>query len=151
VRVGGLRGLGLAFPLVALAGCTPTHSAPQEQRADVAVPSYAPPSGAPHFCAALADTTHVTGLPTAVGTLTTRPEDVGAKLELTAAADELQGVLDQVSDEPDAGALAGSLRELVAALRYARDTRLTDQGRTDISTGLDDVGRAAQAACGFPT
>jgi hypothetical protein len=152
VGFGGLRGAALAFPLIALAGCASTPTpAPEVQLADVAVPSYAPPSGAPDFCAALAGTTHLTGLPVVLGTLTTQPEDVGARLELTAAADELQQVLDQVSARTGTGALVGSLKKLVAALRVARDTSLTDQIRTRISTGLDDVGRRVQAACAFPS
>jgi hypothetical protein len=151
VGVGRLRVLCLVLPLVATAGCTTAGSASRAQLADVAVPSYAPPSGAPNFCATLAGTTHLTGLPVVLGTLTTQPEDVGARLELTAAADELQQVLDQVSVQTGGGALFGSLKQLVAALREARDTPLTDQIRTQISTGLDDVGRRAQAACRFPS
>ena len=148
---GGLRGVGLAFPLVALVGCTTAPSDPPVQRADVAVPSYAAPSGAPAFCVDLARTVHLTALPDAVGTLTARPEDVGAKLDLNAAGDELRDVLQQVDRQPGAGALAGALRELVAALREAGDVRLTDDIRTRISTGLDDVGRDAQSACEFPS
>jgi hypothetical protein len=144
--------VALAFPLIVVTGCLSHPSAaPEVQRADVAVPSYAPPSGAPGFCAALAGTTHLTALAPAVGTLTSQPEDVGAQLELAAAADELQHVLDQASTRPGADALAGSLRDLVAALRKARDSHLTDQLRTEIRTGLDDVGRRAQAVCGFPS
>jgi hypothetical protein len=90
-------------------------------------------------------------VPVAVGSLTSQPENVGAKLELTAAVDELQGVLHQVRDRPGAGPLAGSLADLVAALREARDSRLTDEVRTQISAGLDDVGRRVQAVCGFPS
>ena len=43
-----------------------------------------------------------------------------------------------------------SLEELVAALRTARDGRLTDAVRTSIGTGLDDVGRQVQPVCDFP-
>jgi len=151
VGFGGLRVLGLLFPLVVLAACAPTDGPPRVQRADVAVSSYAPPSGAPDFCAALAATTHVTGLPVVVGTLTALPDDVGSKTEITGAVDELQGVLEQVRNRPGTDVLAGSLAELIAALRSARDSRLTDEVRAEISAGLDDVGRDAQAACGFPS
>ena len=70
--------LGLLFPLAVLVGCTGKAPAPHAEPEDVAVPFYAPPSGAPALCAALAGTTHVTGLGTTLGTLTTRPEDVVA-------------------------------------------------------------------------
>jgi hypothetical protein len=151
VVVGGLRVLGLLFPLIALAGCTAADDAPPVPRADAAVPSYAAPSGAPGFCATLAGTTHLTRLPVAVGTLTAQPQDVGAKLELTAAVDELNSVLDQVDGKPDLRALGTTVRELIGVLRDARDAPLTDAIRTKISTGLDDVGQRAQAVCGFPS
>lgn len=148
---GGLRVAGLVFPLVALAGCTTADDGPAVPRADAAVPSYAAPSGAPAICAELAGTTHLAGLPVAVGTLTAQPEDVGAKLEITAAIDELTGVLDKAGHRPGLAALDRSVRDLVEVLRDARDARLTDAVRTEISTGLDDVGLRAQAFCGFPS
>jgi hypothetical protein len=151
VGFGGLRVLGLLFPLVAMAGCTTADDKPPVHLADAAVPSYAAPSGAPDLCATLAGTTHLAGLPVAVGTLTAQPQDVGAKLQLTGAVDELTTVLDQVHGRPDLRALGSSVRDLIGVLRDARDAPLTDAIRTKISTGLDDVGRRAQAVCGFPT
>jgi hypothetical protein len=143
--------LGLVFPLVAMAGCASADKPPPVPRADEAVPSYAPPSGAPALCAALAGTTHLTGLPAAVGTLATRPGDVAAKLELTAAVDELQGMLDDFDDRPDLTELSSALEALTGALRDAREAPLTDEVRSKISTELDDVGLRAQAVCGFPS
>jgi hypothetical protein len=150
VRDARLSVLGLLFPLAVLVGCTGKAAAPHAEPEDVAVPSYAPPSGAPALCAALAGTTHVTGLGTTLGTLTTRPEDVVAGLDLAAAIDELQGVLDEVGDQPARAALRTSLEKLVGALWDAREHPLTDAVRTRISAGLDDVGSRAQAVCGFP-
>jgi hypothetical protein len=147
VRVGRLRVLGLLFPLVAAAGCTSPDATPGVERADAAVPDYAPPSGTPTFCTELAGTTHLAGLSTTVGILTADPDDVESGLELTAAADELQAVLDDVRDRP---AMRASLHELVDALRRAQGGRLTDAARVAITTGLDEVGREAQAICGFP-
>jgi hypothetical protein len=142
--------LGLLFPLAAMTACT-TADAPHAQLADVAVPSYAPPSGAPDFCATLAGTTHLAGLPVDLGTLMAQPDDVGARLELTAAADELKSVLDQVHDRRDRGALGSSLQDLVRVLRDARDGPATDAVLAKIAAGLGDVGRRAQTLCGFPS
>jgi hypothetical protein len=115
------------------------------------VRSYASPSGAPGFCAALAGTTKLTGLPLAVGTLTADPTDVEAGLALTAVIDELQVVLDEVRAESGFLPLDAALEGLTGALREAREGSLTDALRTAISAGLEDVGRLAQPVCGFPT
>jgi hypothetical protein len=152
VLFGRLRVLGLLIPLLAAtAGCTATEAQPRSTRADVAVRSYAPPSGAPGFCSTLAGTTHLPDLPEALGTLTADPEDVESTLALTAAIGELTYVRNEVEDGPDVTDLVSSLDGLVSALRQARERPVTDAVRTAISTGLDDVGRQVQLLCGFPT
>ena len=144
--------LGLLISLLGvMAGCATADAAPRVERADVAVRSYASPSGAPGFCAALAGSTHLTGLPVAVGTLTADPGDVEARFALTAAISELQDVLDDVRTHPGFLALDRSLEQLAGALRKAGDGLLTDAVRTAIRTGLDDVGQQVQPACDFPT
>ena len=149
---GRLRVLGLLFPLVVgIAGCGGSDDEPQVVRADVAVRSYTPPSGAPGFCAALAGSTHLTRLPEALGTLTADPNDVEATLALTSAIGELQDVLDEVRSGPGFLALDRSLAELTDAVREARDGPLTDAVRAAISDALDDVGQRAQPVCDFPT
>ena len=145
---GRLRVLGLLFPLAVVVGCTSPDQAPRAQRADVAVPSYAPSLGTPTVCAALAGTTHLDRLPTVIGTLIAQPRDVGAGLELTAVIDELKRVLDAATDQT---ALRGSLEQLLGALREARDEPLTDAVGTRISSGLDQLGSRAQSLCGFPS
>jgi hypothetical protein len=151
VLIGRLRVLGLAFLLVVgTAACAAEDAEPQVTRADVAVRSYTPPSGAPGFCAALAASTHLSGLPEALGTLTADPNDVEATLALTSAIDELQDVLDEVRARPGFLALDRSLARLADAVREARDGPLTDAVRTAIGTGLDDVGHRVQPVCDFP-
>ena len=150
---GRLRGFGLVVAVAGVAGCT--HSATdmpsREGRAGVAVPSYAPPAGTPDFCGLLAGTTSLTAVPAALGMLAADADVVEARLTLSAAIDELQGVLDHVPPRGGNLAVGTSLEQLITALLRARDRRLTDDLRTSISTGLDDVGRQAQTACGFPT
>jgi hypothetical protein len=151
VLFGRLRVLGLLVPLVGLAACTTAAAEPQLTRADVAVRSYAPPTGAPDFCAVLAGSTQLTGLPEALGTLTADPKDVEATLALTSAIDELHEVLDEVRTRPGFLALDEALQQLADALREARDGALTDAVRTLIADGLDDVGHQVQPVCDFPT
>ena len=150
--IGRLRVLGLAFLLVVgTAACDTSDAEPKVTRADVAVLSYSPPAGAPGFCAALAASTHLRGLPEALGTLTADPNDVEATLALTSAIGELQDVLDEVRARPGFLALDRSLTQLTDAVREARDGPLTDAARTAIGAGLDDVGHRVQPVCDFPT
>ena len=149
---GRLRVVGLLFLLVACtAACTGSDAELQVTRADVAVRSYTPPSGAPGFCAALAGSTHLSRLPEALGTLTADPDDVEATLALTSAIGELQDVLDEVRDRSGFLALDRALAQLTNAIRDARDGPLTDAVRAAIGTGLDDVGHQVQPVCDFPT
>jgi hypothetical protein len=142
---------GLLVLLVAGAGgCSTPGATASLERADVAVRSYAPPSGAPGFCTALAGSTHLTDVPSAVGTLTADPEDIEAGLALTAVIGELTDVLDGVRAHPGFLELGRSLEQLAGALREAREGPLTDAVRTAITTALDDVGRQVQPVCGFP-
>ncbi|TFV89889.1 hypothetical protein [Blastococcus sp. CT_GayMR16] len=144
--------LGLLVSTVALAGCLAEESAPPPApRADVAVLTYAPPSGAPDFCTALAGSTHLTDLPRAVGTLVAQPGDVAAALVLTGAITELDDVLDVVRRQPGFLVLDRSLEDLGGALREARDGPLTEVVREAISDGLDDIGDYVQPVCDFPT
>lgn len=153
MRRGWLRGIGLLFSVSAVAACTPAATAvtPRAERADVAVPSYAPPSGTPEFCALLAGTTRLTDVPAALGTLAADPGDIEAGLTMSAAIDELQGVVDRVPVRAGYLAVGTSLEQLITSLRTARDGQLTDSVRTSISMDLDEVGRQAQTLCGFPT
>jgi hypothetical protein len=152
VRVRRLRDLGLVILLLAgAAACTPAETAPPEAGVDVAVRAYSPPAGVPGFCALLADSAYLTELPEAVGTLTVEPGDVEAKLLLTAAITELDGVLADVRERPGFLALERSVDELLTTLRDARDERLTETARTAIVSGLDDIGHQVQPICGFPT
>ncbi|TQN44384.1 hypothetical protein FHU33_3886 [Blastococcus colisei] len=131
----------------ASAGCTQSVAEmPVSHRGDVAVPSYAGVAGAPPYCARLAGSTALPGIPTAVGLLAGDPGNVEAEVDLTAAIDELRAVLDDVRP-----ALDDAVGELVAALTAARDQGLTEAVRDDISAGLDELGTLVQPACGFPT
>jgi hypothetical protein len=147
VRLGRLRVLGLLFPVLAATACTDAEATSTARRTDVAVHSYAAPDGAPGYCTLLAGSLHVTLLASAVGTRTARPGDVEAKLDLGAAAEELTAVRNEV--DPD-GPLTDALDGLLAALSQARSGPLTETLRTEISTGLDDVGRLVQPDCDFP-
>jgi len=149
---GGPRVLGVSFLLLAVSvGCTqPVTEQRIAERADVAVPSYDAGPDAPDYCAALAGSTAVLGIPEAVGTLAGDPGNVGAEVDLTAAIDELRTVLDDVRTDGRPG-LDDAVEELVAALTAARDKGLTDTVRTDISSGLDEVGSLVQPTCRFPT
>jgi hypothetical protein len=153
MSVGRPRVLGLLFLLLALAACTGSapESEPLVSRADVAVLSYAPPSGAPDFCTELAQTTHLTGLPVAIGTLTADPQDVEARLSLTATVDELRAVRADVPDQPGLLGLSTALDDLLDTLGDAQDAPLTDAVRTAISTRLEAFGVQAQPLCGFPS
>jgi hypothetical protein len=138
--------LGLVFPLLAVTACTAGEASSTSRRTDVAVQSYAAPQGAPGYCLLLANSLHVTLLPRAIGTLTARPDDVEARLDLAAAADELT----EVRDEADDSVVAGAIDDLLDALAQARSGPLTASLVTSISTGLDDVGRLVQPDCDFP-
>ena len=145
--------LGLLV-LLGATGASSACSGPEEQsraeRADVAVLSYAPPSGAPGYCASLAGSTQLTRIPTAIGTLTARPRDVESKLALAAAADDLRIVGEQVPRNGGTAELGASIDDLLTALTDATDGPVTDSVRSAISTGLDDVGRLVQPVCDFP-
>jgi len=145
--------LGLLV-LLGATGASSACSGPEEQsraeRADVAVLSYAPPSGAPGYCASLAGSTQLTRIPTAIGTLTARPGDVESKLVLAAAADDLRVVGEQVPRDGGTAELRTSIEALVTALADATGGPVTDSVRSAISTGLDDVGRLVQPVCDFP-
>jgi hypothetical protein len=145
-RVPGL--LVLLTVTVATTACTGGESPQRLKRADVAVQSYAAPSGAPGYCASLAGSTHLTDVAVALGTLTARPGDVEAKLALTAAAEDLRAVDDELTE--DDAALDAALEELAAALDRAEQGPITDSVRAAVSGGLDDVGRLVQPVCDFP-
>jgi hypothetical protein len=152
VRVSRLRDLGLVVLLLGgTAACTHAGTAPPENGGDVAVRAYSPPSGVPGFCALLADSTHLTGLPEAVGTLTVDPGNVEARLLLTAAIAELDDVLADIGEDPGFFLLDRSVDELLTTLRDVRDGGLTETARTAIASGLDDIGDQVQPVCEFPT
>ena len=146
MRVSRLCDLGLVVLLLGGASaCTHAGTAPPENGADVAVRAYSPPSGVPGFCTLLADSTHLTGLPEAVGTLTVDPGDVEAKLLLTAAIAELDDVLADLAEDPGSLALDHSVDELLTTLQDVRDAGLTETAQTAIASGLDDIGHLSSA------
>jgi hypothetical protein len=150
VLIGRPRVLGLLLLLGATTACSGAQTQPSVERTDVAVQSYAPPSGAPGYCMLLAGSTHLVGIPVALGTLTSRPGDVEAKLFLSAAAGDLRAVGEQVARDGGTAALGAALDDLTAALARAGEGAVTDSVRSAIGTGLDDVGLLVQPVCDFP-
>ncbi|WP_324276340.1 hypothetical protein [Blastococcus brunescens] len=138
--------------ILPLAGCAGVADAgPGTRSADVAVPSYRPTPDAPDYCDALAGSTHLAGVPAAVGVLAAERGDVEAELELTAAIDELRLIGDGVSDQGGSPRLRAAVDDLVDALNSARDDGVTTSVREVVSAALDDVGRLVQPACRFPS
>jgi hypothetical protein len=153
MSLGRLGLLGLLIVLAGTAtGCTGFADAGSEARpAGVAVPSYGLAPGTPAYCTSLAGSTHLTGIPAAVGVLSGRRGDVQAELDLAAAIDDLRAVLEAIEDDGGSPPLEAAVGELVAALSAARDGSMTSAVRDDISTALDDVGRLVQPVCRFPS
>lgn len=145
------RVLGLLVLLGATTACSGAEAQPWIDRTHAAVQSYAPPSGAPGYCTLLAGSTHLVGIPVAIGTLTARPGDVEAKLALSAAVGDLRAVGEEVARDAGTAALGAALDDLTAALTRAEAGPITDSVRSAVSTGLDDVGLLVQPVCDFPT
>lgn len=143
--------LGLLVVLGATAGCSAEAEQPSRLAADVAVAAYEPAAGAPHFCALLAASTHLTGLPGAVGSMAAESRTVEAQLDLSAGIAELRAVLDDVRSETGYTDVETVLQDLVVSLTSAIQGPLTDVVRVAISDGLDAVGRRVQPVCTFPT
>jgi hypothetical protein len=118
--------------------------------AGAAEPSYVPAATAPGFCALLAGSRHLAGIPSAVGTLTTQPGNAAAQRDLSAAIGDLGAVLDDVRNGRARPDLETAVEQLVEALAAARDGALTRAVQDAISTGLDDVGRLVQPFCDLP-
>ncbi|MGY1804206.1 hypothetical protein ACI78T_13100 [Blastococcus sp. SYSU D00922] len=148
LRLVGLLAL-LAGPVV---GCTGSlDEGSTAQPANVAVPSYEPAETAPEYCSSLADSSHLTEVPVAMGVLAGERGDVGAELDLTGAIDELRTVQEQVRDAGGSLRLEAAIDDLVESLTAARDRGVTSAMRDDVSTALDDLGRLVQPACRFPS
>ena len=151
MSIGRLRVLGLLVPLFAATACT--SDGPETaavSRVDVAVQNYSPAEGVPAWCARLAGSPHLTGIPAAIGALTAREGDVEAKLALAAAVDDLEAVAAEIPEGAQTD-IAAALDGLAVSLTQATDGPLTDSVRAAVTTGLDDVGRLVQPICEFPT
>jgi hypothetical protein len=144
------RWLGLLVLLGATAGCTGAADA-SPTAGPAAVASYHPSATAPSFCARLAASGHVPGIPRAVGTLTADPGNPRAVGRLQDAIADLEAVLTDVSDEAGYAELAGELEDLLAALHSATLNPVDDELRGRISDRLAAVGAAVQPVCDFPT
>lgn len=140
----------LVLLLAATAGCTSSKAPAGFPRADVAVPSYTPPTGAPGFCSVLAANTHLAAVPDAIGLLAATREDVRAGLDLHAAATELRAVLESVQSEGGHQDVGRALDDLIGALEDAASGTLTETDQGAVAAGLDDVGDRVQPLCGFP-
>lgn len=151
MSIGPAARLGVAaLVLAAVAACGPPDDARPGADADAAVPSYAPPEGAPGFCTRLASAGELRRLPTSIGTLVAGP-DVEARTQLSQAMRELRTVLADVRAEGGSDGLAAALEELADALGAVVVGPLTEPVRISLSAGLAQVGALAQPACGFPT
>jgi hypothetical protein len=143
--------LGLLILLGAVTGCTGDADRAEPVSADVAVPSYAAPPGAPHFCTTLAGSTRILGIPRAVGALSAGTGTADAKLELTGGIDDLRAVLDEVRAEDGHERLESAVERLVDTLAAVRDRPLTAAARAGVSADLDAVGRHVQPVCQLPS
>lgn len=148
MRLGRYLVLGLIVLAATVAFGSDEQPAPD--RTAVALPSYTPPVGAPGFCTLLADSTRLTRIPTAVGTLAARPDDGVALGDLTAAVTELQIVLDEIVGTDRYAQLEATLHDLTAALSEATDEPVTEGAWRRIGRGLDDLGAQVQPLCEFP-
>jgi hypothetical protein len=140
----------LIFPLLAAAGCTSTGTPSSATPVGVAVPSYAPPAGAPDYCRDLARGTALRKVPAAMGTLVVLPDDVEARLHLGNAADEVRGLLDDLGEHSGHDEVTSALDDLVTALETAYDATVTGAVRDDVVNALDEVGDEVQPDCEFP-
>jgi hypothetical protein len=151
VRITGAVRLGVpAVVLAALTACMSSEESGPPVDADVALPAYEAPGGAPGFCTRLASLEELDRLPVSIGTLAART-DVEARTQVTSAARELLAVLSDVRTEGGHDGLATALEDLVGALGEVGGGPLTDRVRSAVTAGLEQVGVQAQPACGFPT
>ncbi|TFV68180.1 UNVERIFIED_ORG: hypothetical protein E4P37_00380 [Bacillus sp. AZ43] len=134
------------------AGCTSTAAErPSDHRpAEVAVPSYAA-TDSPGYCAALAESTHLTRIPAAVGLLAGGSAEAEPRFELTEAIDELQTVLGQVEDAGGWPRLEAVIANLSEALTTAKEPGGVTRVHDGVREGLDELGRIVQPVCGFPS
>lgn len=147
--VGRLRLPGLLILLlVTVTACTSTETRSRQVQV-IAVPSYTPPAGAPDFCALLAEGTDLPRLPTAMGTLAVSPQDVEARLQLSNAADELRGVLEELRNDEHVD-VEHALADLATALETAYDGTMIGADDADVVRALDQFGDAVQPDCEFP-
>ena len=143
--------LGLLVLVSALSACS-SSAAPvvTEQPGVAALPSYVAPARAPGFCAVLARSTHLTGLPAALGRLSVDPADADARLEVAGAVADLRPVLDDVRYAVEYADLETTVENLVATLTEVSGGRLRDDVGERIGAALGTLGELAQPACEFP-
>lgn len=142
--------LGLLVLVSMTVSCSADTDEPAPVESDAAVASYAAPDDAPSFCTRLARSTHLTAIPTAVGSLAAGTDAIEARVTLSGAIRELRAVRDDVRAEGGFEALEADLAGLVEALTLAMDGPLTDPVRIAVADGLDGVGELAQPVCRFP-
>jgi hypothetical protein len=143
--------LGLLFLLGSLTACTSEASTPPEASGVAALQGYQAPSGAPGFCALLADSTHLRGIPTALGALAVDTADAGARQQLADAVTDLRAVLDEVRMDVEYADLETAVEDLVDSLTVAAGGRLPAELGDAVATALTDVAAFAQPLCEFPT
>jgi len=151
VRIAGPVRLGVPATVLAavLAACTSADGPPPVRQADVAVPSYEAPAGAPAFCSRLASSEDLGRLPVSIGLLASG-EDVESRTQISGVVAELRGVLAEVRTEGGHGRLVTALDGLVQALAQVGDGPLSQPALGAVTAGLEQVGVQAQPTCGFP-
>jgi hypothetical protein len=143
--------LGLLFLLGSLSACTSEASTPPEASGVAALQGYRAPTGAPHFCSLLAGSTHLRGIPTALGALAVDTADAGARQQLAGAVTDLRAVLDDIRLDVEHADLETAVEDLVDALTVAAGGRLPAELSDTVAAALTDIADIAQPACGFPT
>jgi hypothetical protein len=133
------------------AGCTEPAEEPPAPGADAAVASYLAPAGAPGFCTRLAASTHLDGVPLAIGTLTADARNEDAVGQLEGAVADLEAVLDDVAEQDVPDELTARFEDLLASLYSATLNPVDDALRTRISERLAALGTQVQPVCEFPT
>jgi hypothetical protein len=101
--------------------------------------------GAPAICTTLAQSPGLRGLPGEVNALSDPSTAQSAATSLHAAATQLRGYL------VHAGDLTGAISAVADAIDGLADSGLTDKtAGVDLSNQLTQLGKEAQAECGYP-
>ena len=143
--------LGLLFLVGAVTACSSSAAPVAVEPGVAALPSYVAPAQAPGFCELLANSTHLTTLPAALGQLSADPQNADARLEVAGAVTDLRPVLDDIRYAVEYAALETVVANLVAALTEVSAGRLRDDVGERISSALTRLGELAQPVCGYPT